>query len=87
MTGTLPYPTSTNPDERMWRGRMVISARGRAFREEVGAILAPKAERGGNGPRKPPAGGRVALCMDDLPSDRRRDFGSSSARRIDWSLN
>jgi len=26
----------------------------------------------GNGPRKPPAGGRIALCMDAFPPDRRR---------------
>ncbi|MBI1374084.1 MAG: RusA family crossover junction endodeoxyribonuclease [Phycisphaera sp.] len=63
----LPYPPSINHYWRMWRGRMVISREGRAFRTSVCALLA-----GGGGPRKPPSGGRVALCMDAFPPDRRR---------------
>ncbi|MBI1373711.1 MAG: RusA family crossover junction endodeoxyribonuclease [Phycisphaera sp.] len=63
----LPYPPSINHYWRMWRGRMVISREGRTFRASVCALLA-----GGGGSRKPPSGGRVALCMDAFPPDRRR---------------
>jgi crossover junction endodeoxyribonuclease RusA len=63
----LPYPPSVNHYWRMWRGRMVISREGRTFRESVCALLAD-----GGGPRKPPSGGRIALCMDAFPPDRRR---------------
>jgi crossover junction endodeoxyribonuclease RusA len=46
--------------------RTLISREGRTFRTNVCALL------GGGGPRKPPAGGRIALCMDAFPPDRRR---------------
>jgi crossover junction endodeoxyribonuclease RusA len=65
---TLPYPPSINHYWRNFRGRMVISREGRTFRENVCALLAGN----GNGPRKPPAGGRIALMMDAFPPDRRR---------------
>ncbi|HOI53992.1 MAG TPA: RusA family crossover junction endodeoxyribonuclease [Phycisphaerae bacterium] len=68
----LPYPPSVNHYWRMWRGRMVISDEGRRYRESVCNRLAPAPVMGGNGPRKPPAGGRIALCMDAFPPDRRR---------------
>ncbi len=68
----LPYPPSINHYWRHYRGRTVISREGRRFREDVSALLKPSAERGGNGPRKPPADGRIALCMDAFPPDRRR---------------
>jgi crossover junction endodeoxyribonuclease RusA len=45
---------------------VLISREGRAFRRNVCALL------GGGGPRKPPADGRIALCMDAFPPDRRR---------------
>jgi crossover junction endodeoxyribonuclease RusA len=44
----------------------LISREGRTFRTNVCALLA------GGGPRKPPAGGRIALAMDAFPPDRRR---------------
>ncbi|MCL2645408.1 MAG: RusA family crossover junction endodeoxyribonuclease [Phycisphaerales bacterium] len=48
---------------------MVLSPEGRNYRTAVCARLA------GNGPRKPPSGGRIALCMDAFPPDfRRRDL-------------
>jgi crossover junction endodeoxyribonuclease RusA len=65
----LPYPPSAN---RYWRHvgpRVLISREGRAFRRNVCALLA---WGGGNGPRKPPSGGRIALLMDAFPPDRRR---------------
>jgi crossover junction endodeoxyribonuclease RusA len=51
---------------RHFRGRTVISREGRTFRANVCALL------GGDGPRRPPAGGRIALAMDAFPPDRRR---------------
>ncbi len=101
---TLPYPPSVNHYWRHYRGRTVISREGRAFRENVRALLSPEpppppeatpeeatAETatgpalGGHGPRKPPAGGRIALAMDAFPPDRRRrDLVVATSRRIDW---
>jgi crossover junction endodeoxyribonuclease RusA len=66
MIVTLPYPPSINHYWRHFRGRTVISREGQAFRKNVCALLA------GGGPRKPPADGRIALCMDAFPPDRRR---------------
>lgn len=66
---TLPYPPSVNHYWRHFRGRTVISREGRAFRTSVCALLAGGR---GSGPRKPPAGGRIALAMDAFPPDRRR---------------
>lgn len=68
---TLPYPPSINHYWRHFRGRTVISQEGRAFRANVCALLTP-GPGGGGGPRKPPYGGRVAMCMDAFPPDRRR---------------
>lgn len=67
LTLSLPYPPSVNHYWRHFRGRTVISREGRTFRTNVCALLA-----GGNGPRKPPSGGRIALAMDAFPPDRRR---------------
>lgn len=69
MVITLPYPPSVNHYWRHFRGRTVISREGRTFRQNVCALLA---RRDGNGPRKPPSGGRIALAMDAFPPDRRR---------------
>lgn len=69
MVITLPYPPSVNHYWRHFRGRTLISREGRTFRTNVCALLA----RGnGNGPRKPPSGGRIAMAMDAFPPDRRR---------------
>jgi crossover junction endodeoxyribonuclease RusA len=68
MITTLPYPPSINHYWRRVGPRTLISREGRTFRRNVCALL------GGGGPpiRKPPAGGRIALCMDAFPPDRRR---------------
>jgi len=63
---TLPYPTRVNHYWRHFRGRTLISQEGRAYREHVCALL------GGNGPRQPPTGGRIALGMEAFPPDRRK---------------
>ena len=69
MVLTLPYPPSINHYWRHFRGRTVISRGGRTFRDNVCSLLAAGS---GNGPRKPPMGGRIALAMDAFPPDRRR---------------
>jgi len=80
---TLPYPPSVNHYWRHYRGRTVISREGRAFRDEVRALLAPA----GDG-KEPPNDGRIALAMDAFPPDRRRrDLFKQRSRRTDWSLN
>ena len=66
MVMSLPYPPSINHYWRRVGPRTLISREGRTFRTNVCALL------GGGGPRKPPAGGRIALCMDAFPPDRRR---------------
>ena len=65
----LPFPPSANHYWRHVGPRTLISREGRTFRTNVCALL------GGGGPRKPPAGGRIALAMDAFPPDlRRRDL-------------
>jgi crossover junction endodeoxyribonuclease RusA len=66
MIATLPWPPSMNHYWRRVGPRTLISREGRTFRTNVCALL------GGGGPRRPPAGGRVALAMDAFPPDRRR---------------
>ena len=63
---TLPYPPTVNRYYRNVGFRTLISREGRAYRRHACALL------GGNGPRKPPADGRIALAMDAFPPDRRR---------------
>lgn len=62
----LPYPPSINHYWRRVGPRTLISREGRAFRENVCALLA------GAGNSQPPIDGRIALCMDAFPPDRRR---------------
>ena len=69
MVMTLPYPPSINHYWRRVGPRTLISREGRTFRKNVYALLATGS---GNGLRKPPSGGRIALAMDAFPPDRRR---------------
>jgi len=66
MIATLPFPPSVNHYWRKWNNRMVISKRGREYRRAICGLLASGAGR------KPPHTGRIALCMDAFPPDRRR---------------
>jgi len=66
MIATLPFPPSVNHYWRKWNNRMVISKRGREYRRAICGLLAS-----GTG-QKPPYTGRIALCMDAFPPDRRR---------------
>ena len=63
---TLPWPPSVNHYYRRVGNRTLISREGRRYRRAVCSMLC------GGGPRKPPAGGRIALAMDAYPPDRRR---------------
>ena len=80
---TLPWPPSINHYWRKWRNRMVISGEGREYRTAVCGLLAPG---GGSGPRKPPADGRIALCMDSFPPDRRRRDLDNIQKAVNDSL-
>ena len=66
---TLPFPPSVNHYYRRVGPRTLISREGREYRRAICGLLAPGS---GNGIRKPPAGGRIALAMDAFPPDRRR---------------
>jgi len=65
---TLPFPPSINHYWRKWNNRMVISRDGRRFRAEVCELLTQTSGQG----NEPPRDGRIALCMDAFPPDRRR---------------
>jgi len=70
MTITLPWPPSTN---RYWRnvgGRVLISAHGRQYRQDVARIAAAGRTRG-LVPRLPLAD-RLAVAIVAAPPDRRR---------------
>lgn len=60
----LPFPPSVNHYWRMWHGRMVISSKGRAYREAVAAILKPICIS--------PMTGRLAVAIEAFPPDHRR---------------
>jgi len=66
---TLPFPPSVNHYYRRGGPRTLISREGREYRTKVCGLLTPA---DGNGIRKPPSGGRIALAMDAFPPDRRR---------------
>lgn len=63
---TLPWPPSMNSNWRNVGNRTLLSADARKFRATVCRMF------NAGGPRKPPAGGRIALAMDAYPPDRRR---------------
>ena len=60
----LPYPPSANRIWRMFRGRMVISREGRAFRGRVCSVLAAMGAQMMTGP--------LVVEIDLYPPDRRR---------------
>jgi crossover junction endodeoxyribonuclease RusA len=70
---TLPFPPSVNHYYRTFHGRTLISRAGREYRRAICGLLARSPGlSGGDGVRKPPEGGRIALAMDAFPPDRRR---------------
>ncbi len=64
----LPFPPSINHYWRKWNNRMVISRQGRGYRTTVCGLLTQTAGCGG----RPPRNGRLAVCLDAFPPDRRR---------------
>lgn len=64
VTLLLPFPPSVNHYWRTFRGRMLISAKGRAYRDEVAAVLL---EHG-----KPSFAGRLHVEINAHPPDRRK---------------
>jgi crossover junction endodeoxyribonuclease RusA len=60
----LPWPPSVNRYWRNWRGRIVISAEGRAFRESVRALHANADTFGPDV--------RLLVAVDVYPPDRRK---------------
>lgn len=60
----LPWPPSINHYWRTWRGRVLLSREGRAYREAVGRAL--------QGYRAPPLTGRLEVRLVLHPPDRRR---------------
>ena len=60
----LPFPPSVNHYWRMWRGRMVISKEGRAYRTTVAGILRKLGVQ--------PMLGRLAVAIEVFPPDHRR---------------
>ena len=68
MKAVLPFPPSINHYWRKWNNRMVISNEGRKYRAEVCGMLTQVAGCGD----EPPRDGRLSLCMDAFPPDRRR---------------
>lgn len=63
---TLPWPPSVNHYWRNFRGRMVISARGRAYRDEAkAAIRVQRIPADG-------VGGPLSVRLHAFPPDRRR---------------
>jgi crossover junction endodeoxyribonuclease RusA len=77
-TITLPWPPSVNHYWRMWRGRMLISRQGRAYREQVGAILRAAGVT--------PQPGRLAVHVELYPPDKRKRDVDNSLKAIGDSL-
>jgi len=77
-TITLPWPPSVNHYWRTWRGRMLISRQGRAYREQVGAILRAAGVT--------PLPGRLAVHVELYPPDRRKRDVDNTFKAIGDSL-
>jgi crossover junction endodeoxyribonuclease RusA len=77
-TITLPWPPSVNHYWRTWRGRMLISRKGRAYREQVGAILRAAGVR--------PLAGSLAVHVELYPPDKRKRDVDNTFKAIGDSL-
>lgn len=78
MTLTLPWPPSVNHYWRTWRGRMLISRKGRAYREQVGAILQAAGVR--------TQSGSLAVHVELYPPDKRKRDVDNTFKAIGDSL-
>lgn len=77
-TITLPWPPSVNHYWRTWRGRMLISRHGRAYRDHVGAILKAAGVT--------PQAGPLAVHVELYPPDRRKRDVDNTFKAIGDSL-
>lgn len=77
-TFTLPWPPSVNHYWRTWRGRMLISRQGRAYREQVGAILRAAGVT--------PLSGHLAIHVELYPPDKRKRDVDNTFKAIGDSL-
>lgn len=77
-TITLPWPPSVNHYWRTWRGRMLISRQGRAYRDQVGAILRVAGVT--------PLAGSLAVHVELYPRDRRKRDVDNTFKAIGDSL-
>ena len=78
MTLTLPWPPSVNHYWRTWRGRMLISRQGRAYREQVGAIVRAAGIT--------PLAGPLAVHIELYPPDRRKRDADNLLKAVNDSL-
>ncbi len=75
----LPFPPSVNTYWRKWRNRMVLSARGRSYKEEVYQLLSEERTV-----LKTPLTSRLRVVMCLYPPDRRiRDVDNYSKGLLD----
>ena len=78
MTLTLPWPPSVNHYWRTWRGRMLISRHGRAYRKQVGALLQAAGVT--------PQSGPLAIHIELYPPDRRKRDADNLLKAVNDSL-
>lgn len=78
VTLTLPFPTTANNVHSVARGRKVLSARGRRYKQTVAtAVLVA-------GLPKAPPGARLKVTLDVYPPDRRkRDIANCEKAVVD----
>lgn len=75
---TLPYPPSVNHYWRTWRGRVLISRKGREYRERVVVALRLTGVR--------PLVGRLAVHIELYPPDERKRDADNVLKAINDSL-
>lgn len=74
----LPYPPSANHYWRTWRGRMLISRKGREYRERVLVTMRLAAVK--------PIAGPLAVHVELYPPDGRRRDADNALKAINDSL-
>lgn len=72
----LPYPPTVNTYWRNWRGRMVISKEGRAYRKAVEAVVWSRENQTSFGFR------RLSVSVVLMPPDRRRRDIDNTAKAL-----
>lgn len=75
---TLPYPPSVNHYWRTWRGRMLISRKGREYRERVLVTLRLAGVK--------PISGPLAVHVELYPPDERKRDADNALKAINDSL-